>query len=551
MQSNALVVTADLPFGELLRQSLMETGRFNVCVTSESRRAVSYLLETNCDLVFIDSGQDEQDMLTIGRRLRETRPALRFVVIAETGWHSALEEFSPEDYLSKPYYQPDLLEIVEKLVPSSQTRGTGVMPTPEVGENAPPWLSDVTRAAQHLTRLTLESSAQAALITSNQQLWAYAGQLPQTAARELGDTVTRYWDRAEENDLVRFVRLNSTNAEHMLYATRLAPGMVLALVFDAETPFSTIRSQASQLVHSLAAKPVESEVDEIETPTASLSDILSNVPPPNPEPELEETGEQEKPTRLPSWFSRATESTRRLFPSRNDEAETESVAETQRHDLSDVTLHFSRETSPAIPLNMVDTDDEHAETRQHVPMPSDDELAVTMKSRATRKAEMEMAQAEDSETQPGSITDMARKIVLEPVSPSVYNLDYACILVPRFTQHHLTGDLSERLGEWVQQICVAFGWRLEFISVRPEYLQWIVNVPPATSPAYLMRIMRQHTSEKIFTEFPRFTKENPSGDFWAPGYLIMGGSQPPPPRLIKDFIVQTRQRQGIPLQMSR
>jgi REP element-mobilizing transposase RayT/CheY-like chemotaxis protein len=555
MQSNALVVTADLPFGELLRQSLMETGRFNVCVTSESRRAVSYLLETNCDLVFIDSGQDEQDMLAIGRRLRETRPALRFVVIAESGWHSALEEFSPEDYLSKPYYQPDLLEIVEKMVPASQTHGSGAMPTPETGENAPPWLSDVTRAAQHLTRLTLESSAQAALITSNQQLWAYAGQLPQTAARELGDTVTRYWDRAEENDLVRFVRLNSTNAEHMLYATRLAPGMVLALVFDAETPFSTIRSQASQLVHSLAAKPVESEVNEVEeqVPTAFLSDILSNVPPPNPEPEpeLEEAGEQEKPARLPNWFSRATETTKRLFPSRNDEAEAESVAETQRHDLSDVTLHFSRETSPAIPLNMVDTDDEHAETRQHVPMPSDDELAMTMKSRATRKAEMEMAQAEDSETQPGSITDVARKIVLEPVSPSVYNLDYACILVPRFTQHHLTGDLSERLGEWVQQICVAFGWRLEYISVRPEFLQWIVNVPPATSPAYLMRIMRQHTSEKIFTEFPRFAKENPSGDFWAPGYLIMGGSQPPPPRLIKDFIVQTRQRQGIPLQMSR
>jgi REP element-mobilizing transposase RayT len=76
-------------------------------------------------------------------------------------------------------------------------------------------------------------------------------------------------------------------------------------------------------------------------------------------------------------------------------------------------------------------------------------------------------------------------------------------------------------------------------------LQWIINVPPAASPDHLMRILRQHTSEKIFTEFPRFKKENPSGEFWAPGYLIMGGSQPPPVQLIKDFIAQTRQRQGI------
>ena len=97
------------------------------------------------------------------------------------------------------------------------------------------------RAAQHLTRLTLGSSAQAALITRNDQLWAYAGQLPQSATRELTDTVSRYWDRQEENDLVRFVRLASTNAEHMLYATRLTKDMVLALIFDAETPFSTIR----------------------------------------------------------------------------------------------------------------------------------------------------------------------------------------------------------------------------------------------------------------------------------------------------------------------
>jgi hypothetical protein len=59
-----------------------------------------------------------------------------------------------------------------------------------------------------------------------------------------------------------------------------------------------------------------------------------------------------------------------------------------------------------------------------------------------------------------------------------------------------------------------------------------------------MRIMRQQTSEKIFAEFVRTKKENPSGDFWAPGYLIMGGTQPHPPQLVKDYIKQTRTRQG-------
>jgi REP element-mobilizing transposase RayT len=116
--------------------------------------------------------------------------------------------------------------------------------------------------------------------------------------------------------------------------------------------------------------------------------------------------------------------------------------------------------------------------------------------------------------------------------------------VPRFTLHYLTGDLADHMPEWLASICIAFGWRLEHLSVRPEYLQWVVNVQPNTSPGQLMRLMRQQTSEKIFTEFPRLKKENPSGDFWAPGYLIMGGNQPHPPQLVKDYIREIRERQG-------
>ncbi len=140
--------------------------------------------------------------------------------------------------------------------------------------------------------------------------------------------------------------------------------------------------------------------------------------------------------------------------------------------------------------------------------------------------------------------------MLEPSSAGVYHLTYACLLVPRFTSHYLTGDVADRLSEWLPIICVAFGWRLEYLAVRPEYLQWIANVPPATSPGYLMRVMRQQISEKIFTAFPRLAKENPSGDFWAPGYLIMGSNQPHPPQLVKDYLKQIRQRQGLDKQQN-
>jgi REP element-mobilizing transposase RayT len=136
------------------------------------------------------------------------------------------------------------------------------------------------------------------------------------------------------------------------------------------------------------------------------------------------------------------------------------------------------------------------------------------------------------------------RVVLEPASAGIYHLTYACLLVPRFAEHHLTGEVADKLSEWMPILCVAFGWRLEYLAVRPEYLQWVANVPPATSPGYVMRVMRQQTSEKILGSFPRLKADNLADDFWAPGYLIMGGAQPHPSQLVKDYIKQVRQRQG-------
>jgi len=403
-------------------------------------------------------------------------------------------------------------------------------PLPRTSDTALPWLSDETRAAQHLTRLTLESAAQAALITRGNQLWAYAGGLSQNAANELAMTVTRHWDGQKGSDLLRFVRLEATKAEHMLYATRLADEVVLALVFDAETPFSTIRSQAGKLADSLSFAEAEVEIPPVaqgqapathDAPTQyweddgedvpSIADILSDVPPPTPEPTVYPIPDQAVATR-PSTPVHSSQ--------------------------------YSRESSPAIRMDQLLVSNQNLEeTVEHAVHDFD----VTMPSPSHPRPETPVRRpmpGELDETRPHSITEVASRVILEPVSPGMYNLTYACMLVPRFSSHHLTGDLAQQLSEWLPQICIAFAWRLEFLAVRPEYVQWVVNVPPSTSPGYLMRIVRQQTSEKIFTEFVRLKKENPSGDFWAPGYLIMGGTQPHPPQLVKDYIRQTRTRQG-------
>ena len=136
------------------------------------------------------------------------------------------------------------------------------------------------------------------------------------------------------------------------------------------------------------------------------------------------------------------------------------------------------------------------------------------------------------------------EVTFESVSTNPYELSYACLLIPRFSTHYLIGDLADNLHNWMGQICLSFSWRLDFISVQPDYLQWIIRVPPATSPARIVSIVRHQTSKDIFENFPRFKKENRSTDFWAHGYLVIVSTSPHPPKMVKEFIRLTRQQQG-------
>lgn len=552
MATNLLVVTPSPNFGDLIRRSLEETGSYRVFVVNTKASAIVRADEETCKMAFLDLDMGEQWVEDVGKSLRTVIPDIELFVLAQNETPPALDAIRPWTLVRKPFNPPDLLLTI--------TQHSQIPSTPQKTENTQsdlPWMNDVSKAAQHLTRLTLESSSQAAFITRKGELWAYAGQLPQDAAKEIAQTLARNWSGQKGSDLLRFVRLESTKAEHMLYATELAEGMLLAMVFDAETPFSTIRSQASQLVTSLdenenkevrdekpawPKNPKEENAEQsisefdgdegIDVPP--ISEILADIPAPDPKP----AAAAPQPKAAPA--SSAAPS-----PSRGPDPKRPADLAQTRPSI------FSRESSPPIPLKDLLIADQPAlshlaETRAS--KSTLDELEVTAPSKSQPRPETPVRQArpgELDETRPHSINEVAGHIVLEPASAGVYHLTYACLLVPRFTSHYLTGDIADRLSEWLPNICIAFGWRLEHLAVRPEYLQWVVNVAPATSPGYLMRIMRQQTSEKVFSEIPRLKKENPSGDFWAPGYLIMGGTQPHPPQLVKDYIKQIRQRQGL------
>lgn len=600
MSLSLLIVTPQRSFGEYIIHSVNEKHAANAEIVNSRQAALLVLEEKEITHAFLDMDLDGS-ILNLGLALRQVAPALPLILISPERSIPRFDALQPWTYLRKPFFLPDLLRVIgqeEKpalSIARFEKADEIAMEIPAVQKQEPLyWLKDAkTKALPHLTRLTLASSAQATLIIQDGKLWSYAGELVEEAANELVDLVVR--DK-KSGDLLKFLHLKTTEAEHMLFATALAQNVTLAIIFDAETPFSAIRNQASDLVESLIdlepkTAPMPSiSVEEMpvkQSPAHDLSsedealldlfdfgddedappisEILDNIPNPNPKSALANAKTMtpaSTPSPEPPGSLEASVSGVHQEPMPNPFAKPRiSMPASARE------LPFGRESSPAIrasdffgkdnpSLDLGETRVQEAKpapalevTReQHAHQKIEIDLNATRVSKSTPRPETPIRKPDPEEiaaTRPQSITEVAGRVIIEPSSSEMYELTYACLLVPRFSAHHLTGDLAARLSDWMPNICVAFGWRLEYLAVRPDYLQWVVNVPPTTSPGYLMRIMRKQTSERIFEDFPRHQKDNPSGDFWAPGYLIMGGSQPHPSKLVRDYIERTRKRQGM------
>lgn len=448
MAKQAVILTPSKGFGELVRQVLADTSQLRPQLLSSPSKALKMAAAGDLSLLVLDTDFNDLDLAAYVAQLRKAAGDAHLIVIpTENKPHDpTVHELSADAVLPSPFYLPDLVAAVEKLYgplgrielpPLPRSNEAVAVKASGTAYPAPGWLADIKLSAQHLAQLSLESASQAALITRGAQVWAYAGQLPQAAAEEVAAAITS--DSAENSaDLARFVHLDATGADYVMYATSLGSEYKLALVFDAQMPFSKMRAQVDKLASAMAGAIVS------EAGQAAQQPVMQ-------EAAVSRRGAAEEP----------------------------------------------RRSAPA-------------------------------------------ALPEEPPLQPA-----ARTLAAQPLALQRNNLTYAYVLIPRLPEHRLEGDLAERLAAWLPQLCVAFAWRLEHISIQPGLLQWMVSVSPETAPESIVRTLELHLSERIFDEFSKLERDNPSGEFFAPAFLVVSGSLPNADQVV-DFIKHTRARQGVP-----
>jgi REP element-mobilizing transposase RayT len=388
--------------------------------------------------------------------------------------------------------------------------------------------------------------------------------------------VQRYRQKNDRGDIIRYARLPGMEGDYQVFLTRLAGDEVLALVFSASTPLSKIRVRTGNLVQALDSLLSQRAFDRATGPAR---------PTPTVPPAAEGVPGQLVNLLEDRWFLEETtepvpvaEAALPPVNTRLDENdEVDQALDAQLHELDLAAL------LGAIPTP--DPDEDRIEAVEPVWMPTahnaglplpwdvpveplpDESLPATgtleevtqpvlvvpptpvihKSAYADIPLDLEdppLNSATDTRPSRGAVLTPPTSLnQLEPASPGMSQIYYTCVLIPRLPQHFLTREIGERVGQWIQQLCLAYDWRLEGIAIRPEYLQWMVQVEPSISPGSLVKIIRQRTSHYLFTTNERLHEENPSDDFWASGYLIISGAQPPAARLLREYIHETRRRQ--------
>ncbi len=503
MPKKILVATSDTAFGEWLRASLVESGEYEAVLAGDAGEALSRAASLPAALVILDAELPGGSLSALVDALRAL-PARILILMPDNDPYHPAGGLSVDGTLQRPFALTDLTNLISSLKPLRPALA---------------WLDDPARGEQDLNALLPDTGAQAALMVYEGSLWTWSGALDRDDADEIIERVN--WQLAPRSGLARYLRLVSNGWEYLLYAISLAEGLALALLFPPDQPLTLAHAQTVGVAHALPrrvapapvlpeAAPADADEDQLppdeefgEEMEIDLSALLAGMPPPDPDG---------APLFQPEGWSPAPE------------AETPPAAAEL--------LPPAAAVEPAAPPPPLPSPEPQIPgwlgIEPSVQPAEGDTSPVKVSSQPGKTGPLRVAAAQP-----------APRMVIPPARPD--DDLFTCLLLPRNPEVYLTGDLAEHLSMWLQQFCRSFGWRMEQLVIQPEYLMWSLHLPVGMSSSQAVRIFRQRTSERVYQRYPHLAA---SQDFWSPGYLSLPGIQPPSAKILRDFIVSTRQAQG-------
>ncbi len=262
----------------MLRLGLAESQTYFPYLTHNSGEALLAASQEKFGLAIIDTEIPGPSFHELWKDLKTMQPDMQLVLIfpeAEEEYPS-LDGIAPLGCVDHLLYMPEFLELIDSAFPTveesistpeielayPETQNQEILPAQHQNYDAD-WLEDPHIASAHLEKQLPLCSAKAAMIARFDKVLAYSDQLEVSAAQEIANRFTRYWDKDSKNsDLVRFIHLGPMNNAYLLYVTALVNEAVLAALYQPDTPLSQPHKQISKLAQVLlSAAPVTPQND--------------------------------------------------------------------------------------------------------------------------------------------------------------------------------------------------------------------------------------------------------------------------------------------------
>jgi CheY-like chemotaxis protein/REP element-mobilizing transposase RayT len=501
-QKQILIVTPHSDFGEIVSQSLGKEASCNVIVATSISEAITQTRKSGMlNFALLDMEMGVEKVLEQGFTLRNAFPPISIILISKKYPPPEMEDLRPWKFLRKPFVQRELMDLIQDGDETRQQTSQYVDSNfgSRTEDTVPSWYMDETLATKNLVAATSNLVVQEAMLVSNTGILAHSGELSKDAVEECSRLVRRYWGDDSTADLIKPVRLQTTSRNHLLSATVVAVGIILALAFDSETPFDILRSQTRYLTNVLR------------NPRLSLPEV--HILPKNPEARLQVANTPEAPQAI-------------AVPEKQL-----SRSDTYRNpDVGELTT-----TPPVLAPEVRATEPESqtAWTGPTQPQPRNPYSQTSFVIPENQSV---------NSNSPINVTGELIRSSLGPTESSLFDVYYACLLVPRIRTHELDDDCARFLKVELPNIFLANSWRLEELVINPSYMQWVVRIPPTLAPAAHIKVIRRDSSQMIMTNFARFTRNEFLRDFWSPGYLLGGGRHLIPEAEIAEFIRMNRKQ---------
>jgi len=384
-----------------------------------------------------------------------------------------------------------------QLPPEEPTR---IEHTPDKSATIPPWLKEPAQVEKYLEYLQQDHSAYATLLSIGNTPWTYSEQLTEEQAHGIVKILSEHDEGLQSKGaLIRYIRLGGAGSDYLLYATPVIGDINLSMIYNLDTPFNVARRQTHKLSRLLKEEDPRKLVIKEEKP---IIEKLISV-----------SQEEDKPL-LPSDWIPAPDVKAEAKEPVIVSASPPPMEEPERKSVKEPSVTTVPGTS-TIPNDWLPKQPKPA---AHLPFLDQ----ITTQSKTIREME---------------------PINLIQQEPRYY-LPFTAILLPRFPNHRLAGSLAIQLETWLKELCVAWGWRVDNVEIRSEFLRFTFSLSPDIAPAQAVQNLANNLSSRILNAFPGFMKDLPAGQFWTKSYLLTAGSDVGKDRLAS-FIESTRQEQGL------